>query len=99
MAGNESRVTRRLARNARLDGRTAAARRVKRLTASFMAQLGDAVIADAVRMAAVRKAAELVALSERCRAEALRGGHTDPVALARLEGCADRAVRRLGLDR
>jgi hypothetical protein len=46
----------------------------------------------------VRKAAELTALAEQTRAAALRDGNLDPLALVRLEGAANRAVRALMLD-
>ena len=49
--------------------------------------------------AAVRKAAELVAISEQMRRDALRNGCIDPDALLRFEGISSRAVRQLGLDR
>lgn len=53
-----------------------------------MAQLTDA-----------RRAAELTLLAERARAQALAGGGAvvDAAALVKLEGAADRAVRRLRL--
>lgn len=47
----------------------------------------------------VRKAAELSALAEQPRADSLRDGDVDPLALVRLDGAASRAVRALGLDR
>jgi hypothetical protein len=47
----------------------------------------------------VRKAAELTALAEKARADALRDGNVDPLALVRLDGAANRAVRALELDR
>jgi hypothetical protein len=46
----------------------------------------------------VRKAAELTALAEQTRADALRDGTFDPLALVRLEGASSRAVRALALD-
>jgi hypothetical protein len=49
--------------------------------------------------AAVRRAAEMVALAEEARAQALRHGKIDPDKLLRFEGAADRAVRRLGIGR
>jgi hypothetical protein len=46
----------------------------------------------------VRKAAELTALAEQTRADALRDGTFDALALVRLEGASNRAVRALALD-
>lgn len=43
------------------------------------------------------RAADLVVIAERARAAALRGDDLDLGALTRLEGAADRAVRRLGI--
>jgi hypothetical protein len=80
----------------RVDGRSAAAKRVKALTATFLADLGSKAPSAHMRDAAIR-AAELTVLAEQARAEALRNGCSDPTALSRIEGCADRAVRRLGI--
>jgi len=40
----------------------------------------------------------LQALAEQARADAIRNGTFDPIALARIEGIADRARRALNLD-
>ncbi len=45
----------------------------------------------------ITRAVDLVLIAERTRAEALRGGAIDLSALTRIEGAADRAVRRLGI--
>jgi hypothetical protein len=52
-------------------------------------KITDGQLTDIVR------AAELVALAEEARFIALTKGGADLSALSRLEGCADRAVRRL----
>lgn len=82
-----------------VNGRTAVGRRVRDLAESFAASLGGWPKLTDMQVAAIRRAAELSALAEQTRVEALRKGCADPLALSRLEGCADRAVRRLGMDR
>jgi hypothetical protein len=78
----------------RLDGRTQVAHRTRELIASFVSSLGGAV--TPTQSVDVRRAAELLALAEARRAAALRDpATTDLDALIRLEGAADRAVRRL----
>jgi hypothetical protein len=58
------------------------------------ASLSDTMIAS------IRRAAELNALAEEVRTNALRrDGNIDPIGLVRLEGAASRAVRALQLDR
>jgi hypothetical protein len=52
-----------------------------------------------MQVASVRCAAEMQALFEKARADALHEGRADPDALVRLEGASNRAVRRLGIDR
>ena len=81
-----------------ISGWTALGRRIRDLADSYVVKLGGWDALSDMQAAAVRRAAELTALAEQTRANALRNGCADPVALARLEGCADRAVRRLRLD-
>jgi hypothetical protein len=83
-------------RSGRVDGRLRAARRVKALTAAFLTQL-DAT--DPVTLAAVKKAAELVAVAEDLRRRALQGDVIDLGEMVKVEGVADRAVRALAIDR
>ena len=64
---------------------------------AYAAQLGGWPALTAMQTAAIRRAAELTALAEQARAEALRNAVFDPLALSRLEGCADRARRALQL--
>ncbi len=80
-----------------IDGRSQLGRRLHDLAESFAAQLGGWPALSDMMAANVRKASELTALAEQSRAEALRNGNIDPLALVRLEGAADRAVRRLGI--
>jgi hypothetical protein len=83
-----------------IDGRSATARRVVKLAALFVAELGGPDAVSPTTMLKVRRAAELVVTAEELRASTLRGDRpTDlaMLALVRLEGIADRAVRRLGL--
>src|SRR5262245_37033253 len=82
----------------KLDGRSQAARRTKRLVAEYLAALGDREAAGAAMLATVKRAAELVTVAELTRIRAMRG---DAVLddLVRIERLAELAVRRLGLDR
>jgi hypothetical protein len=82
-----------------VDGRSRVGRRVRDLAGSFASQLGGWATLSDTMAANVRRAAELSALAERARAEALRDGNVDPLALVRLEGAAGRAVKALALDR
>ncbi len=82
-----------------IDGRTQLGRRLHDLAASFAVQLGGWSVLSETMAANVRKAAELSALAEQTRADALRNGNVEPLALVRLDGAATRAVRALGLDR
>jgi hypothetical protein len=79
--------------------RTLIGRRTVALAATFRARLGEAA-ADPVLLAAIDKAARLVALAESVQARALRA---DPKIslddVVRVERLADIAVRRLRLDR
>ena|ERR1700722_18394044 len=84
------------ARLRRLDGRTAIAQRTRELVVAFTADLADAP--TGAQLVDVRRAAELTALAEAQRAAALRDPNAvDLGSLVRLEGAADRAVRRLGI--
>jgi hypothetical protein len=82
-----------------VSARTALGRRILDLADGFAVELGGWSAVSETMATNVRKAAELSALAERARGEALRDGDIDPVALVRLEGAATRAVRALGLDR
>jgi hypothetical protein len=77
--------------------RSALGKRLRDLADAFAERLGGWPALSVPTAAAVRKAAELVALSEQMRRDALRNGCTDPDRLLRLEGCAARAVRLLGI--
>jgi len=83
-----------------LDGRTRRARRRRELIRTYSNALGgDAALTEGQRVD-VRKAAELVALAEDCRALAMQQGSGGPGALSallRLESASARAVRALGL--
>ena len=82
-----------------IDGRSRLGRRLNDLAASFARQVGGWAGMSDMMSSNVRRAAELTALAEQMRTEALRDGKVDPLALVRLEGAATRAVRALGLDR
>jgi hypothetical protein len=77
--------------------RSALGKRLRDLADGFAERLGGWPALSVTAAAAVRKAAELVALSEQMRRDALRNGCTDPDRLLRFEGVAARAVRALGL--
>jgi hypothetical protein len=76
---------------------TALGKRLRDLADAFAERLGGWPALSVTTAAAVRKAAELVAIGEQMRRDALRNGCTDPDALLRFEGCASRAVKQLGL--
>jgi hypothetical protein len=78
--------------------RSALGKRLRDLADAFAERFGGWDALSVPVAADVRRAAELVALSEQARADALRNGLADPSQLIKLEGIADRAVRRLGLD-
>jgi hypothetical protein len=82
-----------------ISGRTSLGRRMKDLAEGYAQRLGGWSALTVGQAAAVRQAAELACLAEQARADALRNGCVDPVGLARLEGVAARAERRLGLPK
>jgi hypothetical protein len=82
-----------------LDARSRTGRRRADLIVQFTAALGGRDRITEGQLVDVVRAAELVALAEEARLTALKGDSAvDLVGLVRLEGVADRAVRRLGLD-
>jgi hypothetical protein len=81
-----------------VSGRSAVGRRIHDLSDQWAAALGGWDTLTDLMSSNVRKAAELTALAEKCRADALRDGNVDPLALVRLEGASNRAVRALQLD-
>jgi hypothetical protein len=95
-ANYHSRLTSRPQRPA-ISQRSALGKRLRDLADGFAERLGGWPALSVMTAAAVRKAAELVALSEQMRSDALRNGCTDPDRLLRFEGVASRAVRQLGL--
>lgn len=80
-----------------ISARSALGRRLRDLADDYAARLGGWRTLSDVMVSNVRRAAELAALAEQSRAAALRDGNVDPVALARIDGCARRAERALGL--
>jgi hypothetical protein len=88
-------------RPSKFDGRSELGRRVRDLANGFAEQLGGWPALSDTLAANVRKAAELTALAEKARADALRDGNATPTILlmVRLEGAANRAVRALQLER
>jgi hypothetical protein len=81
-----------------LDGRTIASKRARDLAAAYEAALGPG-ITETQRQAA-RTAGMLVAMAEDATARRLAGDTAISIDdVVRAQGCADRAVKRLGLDR
>src|SRR6266481_1297312 len=78
-----SRITNRPSKMA-LDGRSALGRRVRDLAETFALELGGWSRLTEMQAASVRCAAEMVALFEKARADALHEGRADPDALVRL---------------
>src|SRR5215475_16071665 len=97
-ANNRSRSTNRPAKMV-IDQRSAVGRRLKDLADAYAEALGGWPKLSDAQAAAVRRAAEMVALAEQARHEALRNGVGDPDRLVRLENLAARAVKALSLDR
>jgi hypothetical protein len=81
----------------RKPNQTRAARRRKDLIADFVRALGGPEHVTAILMRDIARAADLMALCEQERTKALRGEDVSIANLSRLEGAADRAVRRLRL--
>jgi hypothetical protein len=81
-----------------VSGRTALGRRMFDLADQYAGALGGWSGLSDLMTGNIRRAAELVALSEQTRADALRNGNVDPLALVRLDNAASRAVRLLMLD-
>jgi hypothetical protein len=78
----------------RLDGRSAVARRIKTLVATYAAQIGRC---DEATRTAVRAIAELQAWVEVRRAALNRGEQVDMDRVLRCEGVIARKMGRLGL--
>jgi hypothetical protein len=78
-------------------GPFASARRRRDLVDGFLAELGGADQLSPVVLMQVRRAAELICASEMCRAALLNGQEVNVHELLRMEGCASRAIRGLGL--
>jgi hypothetical protein len=85
-------------RGRRVDRRTREAHLVSKLVADLCAQIGDAARSPLVHADIVR-CAELTVLAATARAHAMRSGGTmfDAESIARIEGAADRARRRLSV--
>jgi hypothetical protein len=92
-------VTNRPLRRRGLDSRSRTGRRRADLITLYSAALGGQDRITEGQLADIVRAAELVAVAEEARFAALTkgGGAVDLVGLVRIEGAADRAVRRLGI--
>jgi hypothetical protein len=82
---------------ARFNGRTREGVRLRMLEKQFRACLGEAAD-NPVTLLAVRRAAELVLLTETMRAARIRGEAVDVSHMLRMEGVAARALAALGLS-
>jgi hypothetical protein len=82
-----------------LDGRTATGRRCWDLVNAYVAALGGWSKVNDLVLMDIRRAAQLTTIAEEARTLALQtaAGKVDLAALTRVEGAADRAVRRLGI--
>jgi hypothetical protein len=97
MAKGKSRITNRPTKLVGLDNRSSHGRRRRDLIRDYVTALGGAEKVPPATMNDITRAADLVALAEKTRADALRGDAVDMGDLVRLEGAADRAVRRLAI--
>jgi hypothetical protein len=80
------------------DKRTLLGRRVVELVDTFRVRLGVEAD-DPLVAAAIRRAAETVALAEKWRARMLRGERVSTETVLRLTRTADLLTRKLGLDK
>jgi hypothetical protein len=92
-----SKATNQPTRLAGVDGRSSHGRRRRDLILTYTDALGGADKVSVATMNDIVRAVDLVVIAERARADALRGKDVDLGDLTRLEGAADRAVRRLGI--
>src|SRR5262245_53895211 len=81
----------------RYDARTHIARRIRDLIQSYQTALGSERATAPGMDAAIRQAAELVAIGEQMRARTVRGEDVDLDALIKMENASARAVRQLRL--
>jgi hypothetical protein len=77
--------------------RRALDRRRQDLVFGFIAALGGPEAVNDLALLQVRRCAELQAMCEAARANALNGAQVDMLALVRLEGIAARSLRLLGI--
>jgi hypothetical protein len=97
-ATTRSKINNQPARLAGIDGRSSDARRRRDLIMTYADALGGADKVSAATVNDIVRAVDLVIIAEQARAKALRGDKgVDLGDLTRLEGAADRAVRRLGI--
>jgi DNA-binding helix-hairpin-helix protein with protein kinase domain len=71
--------------------------RRKQLVDGYTAALGGSSRITAIQLRDIERAVDMTMLAEAARAKALRGDKVAITDLVRLEGAADRAVRRLNL--
>jgi hypothetical protein len=83
---------------ARLDGRSAAGKRVRDLYHALLKRLGDPVDNDLVLQGAVLALAELLTMAEAARLRVLEGKDQSSNECVRLENLVRRAEARVGLE-
>jgi hypothetical protein len=97
LAKGASRVTNQPHKLVGIDNRSTRGRRRRDLIRGYIQALGGPEKVSSAVMLDVTRAVDLVLIAEQRRADALRGVEVDMGDLVRLEGAADRAVRRLGI--
>lgn len=84
---------------ARVDGRSAAARRFRRLCREFAADLGGEDSLTAAERALIEQAAAMTMTAQDAQAALLRGETVDTDGLVRLGNCSARLLSALGVQR
>jgi hypothetical protein len=97
LSRGRSRISNQPTKLAGVDNRSTHGRRRRDLIRGYVAAMGGPDKVSPATMNDVTRAADLVALAEKMRGDALRGDAFDLSDLIRLEGAADRAVRRLAI--
>jgi len=86
-------------RAAKPDGRSALARRFRRLCQDFAADLGGEDSLTAAERALIRQAASMVMQAEEAQADLLSGRTVDADAMVRLSNASARLLSALGVQR
>lgn len=97
MSKGKSRITNQPKKLAGVDNRSTHGRRRRDLITDYITEKGGQDSISPATMNDITRAADLVALSEKLRGDALRGQAVDLSELIKVENAADRAVRRLAI--